>query len=141
MGQDSDADTAGRRWRWLESTRVLQREAYGWEPPTDPAGQAASLKENALAALVEIAGEAVREFHWKFWSHDAPWVNRENLLNEIVDAQHFLANMLVTIGVTDEEYERAYRAKQAVNRKRQLDGYRVQKIIEDRERPDWPETF
>lgn len=129
MGQDpAEGDTGRRRgWRWLESTKALQSEAYGWTPPEDAAGQAQSLKENALAALVEIAGEAVREFHWKFWSHDEPWVNRENLLKEIVDAQHFLANMLVTIGVTDDEYEAYYQAKQDENRRRQREGYLVRK--------------
>lgn len=36
---------------------------------------------------------------------------------------HFLANILVAIGVTDDELEGAYREKQAVNRQRQRDGY------------------
>lgn len=130
MGQDADQDIG--RWRWLESTRELQREVYGWEPTTDVAAQATSLKENALAALVEI-GETFREFHWKPWSHDEPWVNSQRTLEEIVDVQHFLANMLVTLGVSDQEYELAYREKQVRNRKRQADGYRVQKMIEDRE--------
>lgn len=36
---------------------------------------------------------------------------------------HFLANILVAIGVTDDEFESAYRAKQSVNRQRQRDRY------------------
>ena len=124
----TDNDIASeRRWRWLRSTRRLQEEAYGWTRPDSVAGQVASLKENILAALVELAGEVPREFHWKFWAHDEPWVNREAILEEIVDVQHFLANMLVTIGVTDDEYEAAYIAKQEKNRQRQRDGYTVQK--------------
>lgn len=36
-----------------------------------------------------------------------------------MDVNHFIANMLVAVGVTDEEWEAAYRAKQQVNRDRQ----------------------
>lgn len=36
---------------------------------------------------------------------------------------HFLANILIAVGVTDDEFERAYQAKQSVNRARQRDGY------------------
>ena len=80
-----------------------------------------------LAALVELAGEVPREFAWKFWAHDEPFINREKLLDELVDVGHFLANMLDAIGVTDAEWEAAYQAKQAENRRRQKDGYAVRK--------------
>lgn len=50
-------------------------------------------------------------------------MNRQRVLDEIVDVLHFVANMLVTIGVTDDELEAAYQAKQEVNRQRQRDRY------------------
>lgn len=50
-------------------------------------------------------------------------MNRERVLDELVDVLHFVANMLVAIGVTDDEFEAAYQQKQAVNRQRQLDRY------------------
>lgn len=50
-------------------------------------------------------------------------MNRQRVLDEIVDVLHFIANMLVTIGVTDDELEAAYQAKQEVNRQRQRDRY------------------
>jgi dimeric dUTPase (all-alpha-NTP-PPase superfamily) len=123
-------EPADRRWRWLESTVCLQQEAYGRTQPDTVTGQAIALKENLLAALVELAGEVPREFHWKFWAHDEPWINREKLLAELVDVGHFLANMLCAVGVTDAEWEEAYQAKQAENRRRQSDGYTVQKGVE-----------
>lgn len=70
-------------------------------------------------------GEVPREFSWKGWAHDEPFVNREALLGELVDVGHFLANCLVAIGVTDREWEAAYKAKQETNRQRQRDGYQV----------------
>lgn len=72
---------------------------------------------------MELLGEVPREFHWKYWSHARPFFNRARILEEIVDVLHFLANVLVAIGVTDDELEEAYQLKQAENRRRQLDGY------------------
>ncbi len=109
------------RWRWLASTVDLQREAFGFTWTGDePAGQvAASLKDNLLAAAVELTGEVPREFHWKYWSHTEPFVNRDRVLEELVDVLHFIANMLIAIGVDDDELEGAYRLKQNINRARQ----------------------
>ena len=73
---------------------------------------------------MELA-EASREFSWKAWARDVAFYNRDRLVAELVDVSHFIANMLVAMGVTDEEWEAAYRAKQQINRQRQLDGYTV----------------
>ena len=117
-------DCSPRRWGWLSSTVELQRDAYGLEWTGDePAGQvASSLKDNVLAAFAEL-GEILREFHWKYWSHAEPFVNRDRVIGEVVDAQHFLANILVAVGCDDEEYEAAYKHKQLINFQRQRDKY------------------
>lgn len=60
-----------------------------------------------------------REFAWKYWATDPAFVNRDHLIEELVDVNHFIANMLVAVGVTDEEWQAAYQAKQRVNRERQ----------------------
>ena len=124
-GECKDCSPSERGWRWLESTVALQREAYGFEWHGDEsAGEiASSLKDNLLAAMVELSGEVPREFHWKYWSHTEPFVNRVTLLYELVDVLHFIANMLIAIGVDDEELEIAYKAKQKINRQRQADKY------------------
>jgi len=112
-------------WKWLESTKKLQREAYGFDADAMTVEERAqSVKENVLA-LVDEAMEVLHEVKWKYWSHDEPFVHRDFVRNECVDVGHFLANILVAIGVTDEEWERAYQWKQDVNRARQRDGYRV----------------
>lgn len=119
-----------RAWKWLESTEALQREVYGFD--WDVIGRDAdtisqSLRDNCFAAAVELLGEVPREFSWKYWAHDKPFVNRDRLIGEIVDVGHFIANMLVAVGCTDEEWEDAYQEKQRVNRQRQLDGYSAKK--------------
>ena len=40
---------------------------------------------------------------------------------------HFIANILVALDVTDDEWEAAYKAKQAVNYDRQAEGYLADK--------------
>ncbi len=70
-----------------------------------------------------MTGEVPREFHWKYWSHAEPFVHRDRVRDELVDVLHFVANMLIAIGVDDDELEEAYREKQAINRQRQIDSY------------------
>ena len=118
------ADTP-HEWQWLESTRALQRDAFGLDPDRDVrdvAAQAIRVKDNVLAAIVELV-EMLNEVKWKYWSHEEPWVRRGRVLKEAVDVNHFVANALVAVGVTDEEYKEAYQAKQAENRQRQIDKY------------------
>jgi dimeric dUTPase (all-alpha-NTP-PPase superfamily) len=112
------------RWRWLESTRLLQEQAFhdtDW--PKTGVALAESVKSNGFAAMIEL-GEAAAEVGWKDWlTHDRGWINREAFIKELVDVNHFIANMLVAVDCTDEEWETAYQAKQEVNRQRQRNGY------------------
>lgn len=110
-------------WKWLASTRQLQEEFYGATYPMIEGDDLADYVTVNHSALVAEASELLAEFGWKPWAQPRGWVNRESALKEAVDIGHFLANILCAIGVTDEEWERAYRAKQEVNRQRQRDGY------------------
>lgn len=80
------------------------------------------MTSNYAALTVELA-EFMQEVGWKDWSSPRGWVNRRQAVGELVDAGHFLANLLCALDVTDAEWEEAYRAKQEVNRQRQRDGY------------------
>jgi hypothetical protein len=118
-------DQPPRQWRWLESTKALQRDTFGI--PFDPHNDrrvAMTVKENVLPAIVELT-ELLSEVSWKYWAHDAPFVNRLEVIREAVDVMHFVGNILVAMDVTDDEWEREYMAKQAENRRRQREGYEV----------------
>lgn len=129
MAEFDIVDLSGEepRWRWLASTLELQRAAFGWDwdairkQDDYPEVLARSTTENFAAAVVEL-GEAMAEVGWKSWATKRGWVNRQAFLTEVVDAAHFIANMLVAVGVTDAEYEAAYQAKQQVNRDRMASG-------------------
>lgn len=77
---------------------------------------------NYAALTVELA-EFMQEVGWKDWATPRGWVNRRAAVGELVDAAHFLANLLCALDVTDNEWEESYRLKQEVNRQRQRDGY------------------
>jgi hypothetical protein len=110
-------------WRWLASTRRLQVEAYHddvWPKTGDVLADSVTM--NSTALLVEL-GEALQEVGWKSWASPRGWVNRDAYIGELVDVGHFLANLLVAVGCDDAEWETRYVAKQALNLKRQLEGY------------------
>lgn len=123
MEEDSRAYVEAQRWKWLESTRQLQREFYNVTHPLVESEALADYVVTNHSALVAEASELLAEFGWKPWAQPRGWVNRANALKEAVDVAHFLANILCAINVTDEEWEAAYQAKQEVNRQRQRDGY------------------
>lgn len=117
-------------WRWLESTEELQEEVYGYYGPSlraDLALLATYLDWNQTAAVQELA-EVREEFSWKPWAVDDPFVNASRIRDEVIDVMHFLGNILVAIGVDDDELEHFYRKKQAINRARAESGqYSAQK--------------
>lgn len=113
------------RWRWLESTKQLQEDYYKFDFDAlraDLDALADYMTWNHTAAVVEL-GEGMNEVGWKTWAKPRGWINREAFISEMVDVNHFIANMLVAAKCTDEEWERAYEKKQEINRQRQRDGY------------------
>lgn len=111
-------------WQWLKSTTELQTLVYHYNYEmlrAAPIQLSQYLMWNMFAAFVEIA-EASVEFSWKPWAMDEPFANRDRILEEVVDVNHFLGNILSVLGVTDAEYEAAYRAKQMKNTRRQASG-------------------
>lgn len=111
-------------WRWLESTRWLQEEVFkkDFSKPLDPDEFADEIVLNYAALTVEL-GEFMQEIGWKNWATPRGWHNRDAAIGELVDAAHFLANVLIHLDVTDDEWERRYREKQAINQQRQANGY------------------
>jgi hypothetical protein len=111
----------GRQWRWLSSTVELQAE-HGYEMPLEDVTLTTYIEWNTLALFAEV-GEALREVDWKPWSKGLGRVNRDALVEELVDCMHFIGNILTAVGVSDEELWKAYQAKQQVNFDRVRDGY------------------
>lgn len=124
--------TERERWRWLASTVDLQRDVYGhdWEKIQDVGHEhyyatlGESVRSNVTALIAEL-GELLQELGpvWKTWVTKPGLTveRRDAAVEEAIDVEHFLANIYVSLGVTDEEHDRRYRVKQEKNATRQRD--------------------
>jgi dimeric dUTPase (all-alpha-NTP-PPase superfamily) len=114
--------------RFIEHQRQLQINVFGDNRPRPLKGEelGESVRMNVIACEHELH-EALDEMPgWKGWSSRIPEiVNRDKYVEELVDAAHFLANLLLAADVDDEEFERVYRDKDVVNAERQKAGYDV----------------
>lgn len=107
---------------WLAKTDELQKEAYGNDlGAMDPEARAAEFRTQAFSAVSELV-EMSNEIGWKPWA-TSRHINREAFISEGVDVLHFVANLLLLAGCTDEELNAGYVAKMEKNRRRQLEGY------------------
>lgn len=111
-------------WRWLESTRELQVKFFGLDYDAltgDALGD--YFMAMTIAAQCELI-EFLEETNWKPWMHHDRGVisDRDAAIGELVDAAHFLGNILCALDVTDEEWEDLYQKKQERNRRRRESG-------------------
>lgn len=119
---------------WLRKTKDLQENVYfiNYEEMSGDKPQAIRkfveyLRWNMLAVDDELA-EMRQAISWKPWQHDAPYADREEVIKEAVDVLHFVANIIVAAGGTDEELNKFYLEKMEKNRQRQLNGYKVKDV-------------
>jgi hypothetical protein len=117
--------------RWLKETRNLQKDVYfinyeemEGDKPQNIRKFVEYLRWNMLAVDDELA-EMRQAISWKPWQHDQPYADREEVIKEAVDVLHFVANIIVAAGGTDEELNKYYLEKMEKNRQRQLKGYKV----------------
>jgi len=111
-------------WKWLEETRKLQTQSFGKDPSTLEGDELAEFVIWNHTALIDEMSEFLGEIKWKPWvSSGRGTTNRDAAIGELVDVAHFLANLAVAMGCTDEEWISRYQAKMAVNAARQRDGY------------------
>lgn len=106
-------------WLWLDSTFKLQKHVYHVNYDTLIGNEMARyVMMNATALLTEVS-EFLQEVQWKPWANEPGKMNRDEAVEELVDVGHFLANLLVALGVSDVEWEVRYREKQVKNAERQ----------------------
>lgn len=113
------------QWRWLESTKSLQEEHFGvnYDALERDGAKLIEYVKTQLIALQDELFEFLGELNWKPWSRDHLGVrDRDAAIGELIDAEHFLANMYAALGVTDHEHEARYRKKQQRNARRQANG-------------------
>ena len=116
---------------WLKRTRDLQKNVYkiDYDAMTGDEPQKINnlieyIRWNMLAIDDELA-EMRQPLSWKPWQMDEPYADREEVIKEAVDVLHFVANIIVACGGTDEELDHFYLQKMEKNRQRQSVGYEV----------------
>ena len=82
------------------------------------------LRDTALKGIEEMF-EALQ--HLKNWkphrSTDMPEFDREEFLEEVVDAFNYFLSVLVLVGVSEDDFFNAYKKKDAIIRDRLKSGY------------------
>lgn len=119
---------------WIRRTRDLQKNVYfinfdemSGDKPQNIRNLVEYMRWNMLAIDDELA-EMRQAISWKPWQHDQPYADREEIIKEAVDVLHFVANIIVAAGGTDEELDRLYLEKMEKNKKRQLEGYKIKDV-------------
>lgn len=106
----------------LESQKALQERTFGHDfANMTTEERVAFIAWNAYALEDEIH-EATDEIGWKPWA-TSKHINRKEFVGEMVDALQFWMNMVLAVGVTEDEILERYKAKREVNVKRQMGGY------------------
>jgi hypothetical protein len=109
---------------WLQTTTQLQKDSYGVDPSElTEIERADYITWNVTAMICEL-GEMMAEFPgWKTWVvRRGAVMNREEFIDEMVDALHFAGNILAAVGCTDEELSERYLRKVVKNRARMASG-------------------
>lgn len=124
MAGEEELETPFRAW--LLAQRGLQINSFGMNPSKLPLDARISFVSWNAWAVEDELHEAMREVGWKPWATSRHF-NREAFLQEIVDALHFIGNMVLAAGGDTEtladELWQLYQDKAEINAQRQREGY------------------
>ena len=102
--------------------RELQTSSYGVDPSTLDGEDRRRYIVDMTTALTDELHEALAETGWKPWATSRHF-NRSAYLDELIDALHFLINLMLVAGTDADEITRRYLEKNARNAARQQAGY------------------
>lgn len=109
-----------------EMQKALQGQIPGGvSPPPEgwkPSAEELSAMTFQVMALFHELFEAMQETGWKPWA-SKKYVNRKGFNSEIVDAWHFLMNLMIWSGMTPEQLYEGYVTKNSKNWERHTLGY------------------
>lgn len=80
------------------------------------------LYDDLNCAIAEIS-EAIRELNTKKWREVKNVVDKQKVLEEIVDCTKFLNQAILRLGYNSNDYYNMHVSKSGTNRKRQKNGY------------------
>ncbi|MDI1494785.1 MAG: dUTPase [Cenarchaeum symbiont of Oopsacas minuta] len=86
--------------------------------PKDTEGRVSSL----CTAIMHEAIELQRTTNWKWWKTPVAF-DIKHAKEELVDIWHFVVQTSLELGLEPKDILEEYRRKNAINHKRQIDGY------------------
>ncbi len=106
----------------LNAQHELQIKSFGQDPKllSDPE-KMNWIRWNVLALEDELH-EALAETGWKPWAK-SQHINRDAYVSELVDAFHFLMNLMLIVDCDADEFLKKYFEKRGINQARQAAGY------------------
>lgn len=106
----------------LAAQYELQQKAFNIDPISlTPEERAEFFRWNFIALVTELT-EASEEIGWKPWA-SSRHLNSEEYIGELVDAFHFLLNLILLASCPWETFIHSYLKKRRVNMDRQRKGY------------------
>lgn len=115
----------------LNKQLELQKNSYCVDPRVLTHGAREEYVRNNVLHLTDELHEAMHELSWKPWGHATETVfNRDAFLKELIDALHFLMNLMLVAGgghtlyALSAEVVNGYLTKREINAERQRTGVR-----------------
>lgn len=106
----------------LNAQHQLQIKSFGQDPKTLPDPEKLEWVRWNVLALADELHEALAETGWKPWAK-SKHINRDAYVSELVDAFHFLMNLMLVVDCSADEFLAKYFEKRGLNAKRQEEGY------------------
>lgn len=102
--------------------RLLQKNAYGYDPSEMEGEQRIQFIKDMNLALQDELHEFLQEVGWKPWA-TSRHVNEDAAKGELVDALHFFVNLCMVVNMDAQELFDRYMEKRKRNEQRQIEGY------------------
>ncbi len=106
----------------LQAQLALQTTSFGKDPRILNSEEKLEWVRWNVLALEDELHELLAETGWKPWASSSH-INREAYIGELVDAFHFMMNLMLIVDCSAEEFLGKYFEKRKVNIKRQAEGY------------------
>jgi len=106
----------------LKAQLELQIKSYESDPRNANDSEKLEWIRWNVLALEDELHEALAETGWKPWAK-SKHINRDAYVSELVDAFHFLMNLMLIVDCSADEFLAKYFEKRGINAARQAAGY------------------
>lgn len=107
-----------KTWAHLYTIQEKMQKDYFWP---DYKNNVQYIKEQMLC-LINEAMEALNEIPWKYWKYHQQH-NNDKFVKELVDVQLFLVNLIISNGLSTEQFLQLCLEKQQTNISRIKENY------------------